>query len=286
MSSASPGAAKSTLSLAIAGLIGPVGEVSADRLEFMGVDLLAGRGRTTSALLGQKLAPIFQDPMSSLNPALRIGVQISEKARAHSGAGRREATALAIKGLADTGIPGPADRVNQYPHEFSGGMRQRVMIAMGLVTKPSLILADEPTTALDVTVQAQILDLLRGLNRDTGTAVLFISHDIAVVTSLCSRLIVMYAGRVVETVYATDLPAGAMHPYTRALMATVVDLGHDPAEKLATIPGNPMVAGSVEAGCPFAPRCPLVIDRCRAEEPHACETRWSRKRCVLGHKLD
>ena len=174
---------------------------------------------------------------------------------------------LAIEGLADTGIPGPADRVNQYPHEFSGGMRQRVMIAMGLVTKPSLILADEPTTALDVTVQAQILDLLRGLNRDTGTAVLFISHDIAVVTSLCSRLIVMYAGRVVETVYATDLPAGAMHPYTRALMATVVDLGHDPAEKLATIPGNPMVAGSVEAGCPFAPRCPLVIDRCRAEEP-------------------
>jgi oligopeptide/dipeptide ABC transporter ATP-binding protein len=138
---------------------------------------------------------------------------------------------------------------------------------MGLVTSPSLILADEPTTALDVTVQAEILDLLRQLNRDTGAAVLLISHDIAVVTSLCSRLIVMYAGRVVEIADVADLPGGAIHPYTRALLATVVDLAHDPAEKLATIPGHAVTDGSLQVGCPYAPRCPLVIDRCRVDDP-------------------
>jgi oligopeptide/dipeptide ABC transporter ATP-binding protein len=261
------GSGKSTVALAVAGLVGPSGEVSAARLEFMGVDLLAVKGRTRSSLLGRKLAAIFQDPMSSLNPAVTIGVQISEKAEAHLGSSRREAKALAVKGLADTRIPGPVARVDQYPHEFSGGMRQRVMIAMGLVTSPSLILADEPTTALDVTVQAEILDLLRDLNRETGAAILFISHDIAVVTSLCSRLVVMYAGRVVEVVDVADLPAGAMHPYTRALLSTVVDLEHDPAERLATVPGQAVVDGSLQAGCAFAPRCPLVVDRCRVQEP-------------------
>jgi oligopeptide/dipeptide ABC transporter ATP-binding protein len=261
------GSGKSTLALAIAGLVPRPGEVEADRLEFLGVDLLRAPRRARTSLLGRKLAVIFQDPMTSLNPALRVGEQIAEKARAHLGVGRREADALAIRGLSETHIAGAASRHRDYPHQFSGGMRQRAMIAMGLVTSPALIVADEPTTALDVTVQAQILGLLREVNREKRTAILFISHDIAVVTELCSRVVVMYAGRIVETIAVADLRHGAAHPYTRALMSTVVDLGHDPEQPLATIKGRPASLDALEAGCPFAPRCPLVVDRCLREEP-------------------
>jgi oligopeptide/dipeptide ABC transporter ATP-binding protein len=210
---------------------------------------------------------IFQDPMTSLNPVLTIGRQIRESLETHMGMNRSESERRATELLDQVGIPNAPQRVREYPHQFSGGMRQRAMIAMGLVTAPALIVADEPTTALDVTVQAQILDLLREVNRNEGTAILFISHDIAVVTELCERVIVMYAGRIVETVSVGDLRSGAVHPYTRALMATVVDLDRDPAQPLAMIEGRPAAVDSLEPGCPFAPRCPLAIDRCVREEP-------------------
>ena len=261
------GSGKSTLALAIAGLVPHPGRVSADRLEFLGVDLLHGPRRAIDRLLGQKLAVIFQDPMTSLNPAMRVGEQIAEKARVHGGLRRKDAAELAARGLADTHIAGSRARVRDYPHQFSGGMRQRAMIAMGLVTEPALIVADEPTTALDVTVQSQILDLLREISGKKGTSMLFVSHDIAVITELCDRVIVMYAGRVVEMIAVADLRNAASHPYTRALMATVVDLDHDPAKPLATIEGRPASADAETSGCPFAPRCPLVVERCRLEEP-------------------
>ena len=261
------GSGKSTVALAIAGLLGPATQVTADRLEFIGTDLVAGSRHTRGSLLGRKLAVVFQDPMSSLNPALRVGEQISEKARVHLRAGRSEARALALQGLAETHVPGAEARLRQFPHEYSGGMRQRAMIAMGLITSPSLIIADEPTTALDVTVQAQILRLLRDLNSRHGAAILLISHDIAVVTELCTRVLVMYAGRVVETIATVELPDGAVHPYTRALLATMVDLEQDPDHLLATIPGRPPALDALAPGCPFAPRCPVAVERCSVEEP-------------------
>jgi oligopeptide/dipeptide ABC transporter ATP-binding protein len=278
------GSGKSTLALAIAGLVTYPGEVTADRLEFMGADLLDGSRRARSSLLGLRLAVVFQDPMTSLNPALRVGEQIAEKARVHLGAGRKAAAALAVRGLSETHIPGAAARAAQYPHEYSGGMRQRAMIAMGVVTSPTLVIADEPTTALDVTVQAQILELLRELNRDHGTAILFISHDIAVVTELCTRLIVMYAGRVVETTTVADLLEGAEHPYTRALLATVVDLDQDPAQPLATISGRPPALDALPAGCPFAPRCPLVEEQCLVEEPPLLPNARGSVACWVAHR--
>jgi peptide/nickel transport system permease protein len=261
------GSGKTMLSLALAGLVPYPGEVTADRLEFMGTDLLAAPRRQRASLLGMQLAVVFQDPISSLNPALRVGRQIAEKAEVHMGAGRREALALAQQGLAETHIPAPARRLRQYPHEYSGGMRQRAMIAMGLITNPALFIADEPTTSLDVTVQAQILDLLRGLNREHGAAILFISHDMAVVSELCSRIVVMYAGRVVETIPAGDLSRSAAHPYTRALMSTVVDLDADRERPLATIAGRAPRLDALPTGCPFSPRCPLAEQRCFSDEP-------------------
>jgi oligopeptide/dipeptide ABC transporter ATP-binding protein len=217
-------------------------------------------------LRGHEIACVFQDPMSSLNPVLRIGRQLTEKVEVHLKLGRRDALALAEERLGQTRIPEPAMRLRQYPHEFSGGMRQRAMIAMGLMTTPALIVADEPTTALDVTVQAQILELLRELNERSGTAVLLISHDLAVVSELCSRVLVMYAGRIVETLDGDRLDQAA-HPYTRALLGTMIDLDTDPEQPLVTIPGQPPALGQAAVGCPFAARCPEVMERCRQEDP-------------------
>jgi oligopeptide/dipeptide ABC transporter ATP-binding protein len=261
------GSGKTMLSLAIAGLVPYPGRTNADRLEFMGVDLMGASQHPTERLLGTKLAVVFQDPMTSLNPSMRIGRQLAEKVEVHQGANRREALALAVQGLRGVDIPAPGRRVRQYPHEFSGGMRQRAMIAMGLITEPALIIADEPTTALDVTVQAQILDLLRQINAEHETAILFVSHDIAVITELCSRVIVMYAGRIVETLPVDDLTAAAAHPYTQALISTVVDLDTDRSQPLATIRGRPPSPDAMPNGCPFEPRCPIRVERCRVQEP-------------------
>ncbi|MDQ7808952.1 dipeptide/oligopeptide/nickel ABC transporter permease/ATP-binding protein [Amycolatopsis sp. A133] len=254
------GSGKSLTALAVSRLVEAPGVVTADRLEFDGKPLAAASDRD----LGTSLAMVFQDPMTSFNPARRVGGQLAEVSEQHHGLSRRQAFARAVDRLAAVRIPAAERRARQYPHEFSGGMRQRAMIGMGLMGRPKLIVADEPTTALDVTVQRQVLRLLARTREAEGAAILLISHDIAVVSQTCERMLVMYAGRIVE-----DLPTGspARHPYTRALLATTVDLETDRDRPLEVIPGRPPDPDQVPAGCAFAARCPLASDRCRTEDP-------------------
>ncbi|WP_020499910.1 dipeptide/oligopeptide/nickel ABC transporter permease/ATP-binding protein [Sciscionella marina] len=253
------GSGKSVTGAAIAGLVPHPGQVEAERLEFDGEPLDPAR-------LGDRLAMVFQDPMSSLNPALRVGRQLAEVAEVHRNADRRSAMARAVDRLRAVRIRDPERRAAQYPHEFSGGMRQRAMIGMGLMGEPRLIIADEPTTALDVTVQRDILGLLREVRDTQGTAVLFVSHDIAVVRELASRVLVMYAGRIVEELPASALDTAA-HPYTRALVASSPDLRTDRSLPLATIEGRAPDATEELPGCPFAPRCSYADERCHTELP-------------------
>ncbi|MFB9689224.1 dipeptide/oligopeptide/nickel ABC transporter permease/ATP-binding protein [Amycolatopsis plumensis] len=254
------GSGKSLTALAVSRLVEAPGVVTADRLEFDGKPLDTASDRQ----LGTALAMVFQDPMTSFNPARRVGGQLAEVSEQHHGLSRRRAFARAVDRLAAVRVPAAERRARQYPHEFSGGMRQRAMIGMGLMGRPKLIVADEPTTALDVTVQRQVLRLLARTREAEGAAILLISHDIAVVAQTCERMLVMYAGRIVE-----DLPTGspAQHPYTRALLATTVDLETDRDRPLEVIPGRPPEPGQVPEGCAFADRCPLVSDRCRTEDP-------------------
>ncbi|MER6799729.1 dipeptide/oligopeptide/nickel ABC transporter permease/ATP-binding protein, partial [Amycolatopsis mediterranei] len=254
------GSGKSLTALAVSRLVEAPGAVTADRLEFAGKPLAAASDRE----LGTALAMVFQDPMTSFNPARRVGGQLAEVSEQHHGLSRRAAFARAVDRLAAVRIPAAERRARQYPHEFSGGMRQRAMIGMGLMGRPKLIVADEPTTALDVTVQRQVLRLLARTRETEGAAILLISHDIAVVSQTCERMLVMYAGRIVE-----DLPTGspARHPYTRALLATTVDLETDRDQPLEVIPGRPPEPDQVPAGCAFAARCPLASERCRTEDP-------------------
>ncbi|WP_433605225.1 dipeptide/oligopeptide/nickel ABC transporter permease/ATP-binding protein [Dactylosporangium sp. CA-139114] len=216
---------------------------------------------------GTETAVVFQDPMTSLNPALRVGRQLAEVAEVHRRAPRRQAWRSAVERLTAVGIPGAERRARQRPHEYSGGMRQRAMIGMGLMGTPRLIIADEPTTALDVTVQRQVLDLLAGVRRDSGAALLMISHDLGVVAQVCDRVLVMYAGVIVEELPVADLFTGARHPYTRALARAVPTMSTDLEAELATIPGRPPQPGERIVGCPFAPRCARAADRCRSEAP-------------------
>ncbi len=259
------GSGKSQTALAIARLVTAPGEVSAERLVLGGRDL--ARPGDHDGFLGRQLAMIFQDPMSSLNPTLRIGMQVAEPARLHGGRTWAEAIELAAARLEEVQIPRPRDRLRDYPHEFSGGMQQRAMIAMGLVNEPALIIADEPTTALDVTIQAQIIEVLRGVNRRHGTAILLISHNIGVIAEICSRVLVMYGGRVVEDAALDTLLKASAHPYTRALIASVPGFDADRARDLDAISGRPPDPAAMPAGCAFAPRCTMVEARCRAERP-------------------
>jgi peptide/nickel transport system permease protein len=254
------GSGKSLTALAVSRLIEAPGVVTADRLEFDGKPV----DKASDRELGTALAMVFQDPMTSFNPARRVGRQLAEVSEQHHGLSRRAAFARAVDRLTAVRVPAAARRARQYPHEFSGGMRQRAMIGMGLMGQPKLVIADEPTTALDVTVQRQVLRLLARTREAEGAAILLISHDIAVVSQTCRRMLVMYAGRVVE-----DLPTGspARHPYTRALLDTTVDLDTDRDEPLAVIPGRPPEPDQVPEGCAFADRCPRATDRCRAEDP-------------------
>ncbi|GAA2874597.1 dipeptide/oligopeptide/nickel ABC transporter permease/ATP-binding protein [Streptosporangium fragile] len=261
------GSGKSLTASAIGGLVPYPGEVSAARLRLCGTDLGELPERERRKLLGTSLAMVFQDPMASLNPALRIGGQLAEVAIVHQGASRAEAGTRAVDRLGHVHIPEPGRRARQHPHELSGGMRQRAVIAMGLMGTPRLIIADEPTTALDVTVQRQILRLLREVTGETGAATLFISHDIAVVAELCHRVVVMYAGRVIEELPVGKLASGAAHPYTRALVASLPDMDTDRSLPLASIPGHQPPPAEVGAGCAFAARCGLANDRCAAERP-------------------
>ena len=261
------GSGKSLTALAVSRLIDTPGQVDAERVEFLGTDLRGPDTKARQRLLGTSLAMVFQDPMTSFNPTQRIGGQLAEVARHHQGLGRRAALARAADRLRAVRIPAAERRIRQYPHEFSGGMRQRAMIGLGLMSRPALIVADEPTTALDVTVQRQILELLDAIRQADDVALVLISHDVTVVREVCDRVLVMYAGRIVEDLPAHELTSGARHPYTRALVAAVPDLDTDLDQPLAVIPGRPVAPAEFPPGCAFAARCPLADERCRAEDP-------------------
>jgi peptide/nickel transport system permease protein len=260
------GSGKTMTALAIARLL-PVGAVVDGEVRLLGRRLAAMRPRQLARFLGTELAFIFQDPMSSFNPALTMGRQLTEGVREHRRLNRRAAAETALARLSEVNVPAPRRVLRQYPHELSGGMRQRAMIAMGLMNEPRLLICDEPTTALDVTIQAQIMDLLARVNRKHGAAVLLISHNLALVRQNCSRVLVMYAGRIVEDLASDRLLSDALHPYTRSLLAAVPDLDRPRGTPLTTIPGQPPTPAAHPTGCPFHPRCPLAQDRCRRELP-------------------
>jgi len=277
------GSGKSLTALAVAGLLPPQATMSARRAEFLGHDVRALDDRERRSLLGTSLAMVFQDPMSSLNPALRVGRQVAEVAEVHLGASRATAAGDAVAKLAEVRIAAPALRAQQHPHQFSGGMRQRVMIAMGLVAQPRLLVADEPTTALDVTVQRQVLALLRRVRDEHGAAVLLISHDVGVIAELCERVVVMYAGRVVEEGPVADVLARPAHPYTRALVESVPDMTTPRTRPLVTITGRPPDPSARPDGCPFAPRCPRAQARCTQEDPPLMAMPGTRAACWFPH---
>ncbi|WP_252394923.1 dipeptide/oligopeptide/nickel ABC transporter permease/ATP-binding protein [Streptantibioticus parmotrematis] len=256
------GSGKSMTAAAIGDIVPHPGLVGSSRSRLCGVDLDTLTPAARRKLLGSCLAMVFQDPTSSLNPALRVGGQLAEVATLHAGATRAQARARAVERLDRVHIKHPEHVIRQYPHELSGGMRQRAVIAMGLMGTPRLIIADEPTTALDVTVQREVLRVLREVVDESAAGALFISHDIAVVGELCDRVAVMYAGRVVEELPAADLAADARHPYTRALIGSLPDMATDRSAPLTTIPGRQPAPGDVPTGCAFADRCALTTARC------------------------
>ncbi|MFK5584938.1 dipeptide/oligopeptide/nickel ABC transporter permease/ATP-binding protein [Serinicoccus sp. LYQ131] len=260
------GSGKSLTALAISRLTHDPVRVDAQRLRFDGLDLRGRLGAIERTRLGTSLSMVFQDPMSSLNPTMRAGDQLAEVATEHQGSSWRDARARAVERLRAVRMSAAERRSRQLPHELSGGMRQRVMIAMGLMGDPRLIIADEPTTALDVTVQQQVLEVIQSTRERTGAALLLISHDISVVSSVCDRVLVMYAGRVVEDLPVADLER-ARHPYTRALVEAVPTMQTPRDERLSSIPGRPPDPAALPTGCPFAPRCPRADTTCTIEPP-------------------
>jgi peptide/nickel transport system ATP-binding protein len=268
------GCGKTVTSLSILRLIPePPGHIRPGSfIEFEGRNLLTLEPRSLRAIRGNQIAMIFQEPMTSLNPVFTVGDQVAEAAIVHQGLTRAAARARAIEMLTLVGIPDPDERVDHYPHQMSGGMRQRVMIAMALVCHPKLLIADEPTTALDVTIQAQILELLDRLQAELGMAVMLITHDLGVVAGSADRVVVMYAGQVVEQAPTTELFAHPLHPYTEGLLASVPRLDTPAASargggRLHSIPGQVPAATAWPTGCRFHPRCPYAWGRCRTEEP-------------------
>ena len=261
------GSGKSVTCYSLMGLVPqPPGRIESGSAMFDGVDLLHCPPQTARSIHGKRVAMIFQDPMTSLNPYLRIGDQLIEPLLIHEKTSKAAARARSREMLEAVGIHDAAARMDRYPHEFSGGMRQRVMIAMALITRPELLIADEPTTALDVTVQAQILELIKRFQRELGMAVIFITHDLAVVSGLCDRVLVMYAGRIVESADVRAIFHQPRHPYTRALQRAIPSTQPKGTE-LYTIPGLPPDLSQPVVGCPFAPRCEFAVDRCRREDP-------------------
>jgi oligopeptide/dipeptide ABC transporter ATP-binding protein len=261
------GCGKSVTSLSIMGLVPqPPGRIAGGEILFEGVDLLKLDAAALRDLRGARMAMIFQEPMTSLNPAYTVGDQIVEGILRHLPVDRAAARAKAIEMLRLVRIPAPEQRFDEYPHKLSGGMRQRAMIAMALACGPRLLIADEPTTALDVTIQAQILDLLRRLREETGTAIILITHDLGVIAELADDVVVMYAGQIVERAPVKRLFEAAQHPYTIGLLGAIPDLDRRRA-RLATIEGTVPDLSAALVGCRFAPRCPFAEPRCRAEAP-------------------
>jgi peptide/nickel transport system permease protein len=260
------GSGKTMTAMAVAQLTPYPGAVKGT-IRLNGTDLSDLTERQLSKFLSTDLAVVFQDPMSSMNPALKIGIQLTEAAEVHRGLSRAEAKKTALARLYEVRMPTPDRQLERHPHELSGGMRQRTMIAMALMNNPALLIADEPTTALDVTIQAQIMDLLAEINRKHQTAIILISHNLALIRQSCHSVLVMYAGRIVEEIPSSRLLIDPRHPYTRALIAAVPDLTRPPDKPLAYIPGSAPELSDLPAGCPFHPRCPLAVDKCRTIRP-------------------
>jgi len=260
------GSGKSVSCLSLLRLIpSPPGRIEGGRAQFGGTDLLHCDEQQLRAVRGNDIAMIFQDPMSSLNPYMRVGDQVIEPLIIHEKTSSAEAWRLGTSALREVGIQDAEKSMRVYPHEFSGGMRQRVMIATALITKPKLLIADEPTTALDVTVQAQILELIRKMQQELGTAVIFITHDIGIVSGFCDRVLIMYAGRIVESAPTEQIFYQPKHPYNQALQRAIPAL-HEKGDELYTIPGAPPDLSKTFAGCPFAPRCDYAQEKCVTSE--------------------
>jgi oligopeptide transport system ATP-binding protein len=260
------GSGKSQTVMALLGLLASNGRASG-HARLRGKDLLAMKPAALNRIRGDRIAMIFQDPMTSLNPFLTIERQMTEALQQHRPVTRREARKRAVEALERVRIPDAARCIGMYPHELSGGMRQRVLIAAALMMEPDVLIADEPTTALDVTVQAQILALLREMNRERGTAILLITHDMGVVAELCDDVMVMYAGRAVEKARAEALFARPQHPYTAGLLGALPRLDAPVGAPLNTIPGNPPMSGAIATGCAFAPRCAYAFEHCHLQSP-------------------
>ena len=264
------GSGKSMTALSLMGLLPPGARVTSERFALEGEDLSKASEKAMNALRGDRVAMVFQEPMTSLNPVMSVGEQMAEILEAHRGASRAEARTAALYMLRRVKIPDPEARLAAYPHQLSGGMRQRGMIAMALICRPALLIADEPTTALDVTIQSQILHLVDALRAELGTAVLFITHNLALVSEIADEIAVMYAGRIVEKGSRADLFDDPMHPYTLSLLAAL-PREEDVGGPLTTIEGQPPAVGRMPQGCRFAPRCPFVQERCRAAYPPLAE---------------
>ncbi len=262
------GCGKSVTALALMRLLPPAARIARGRVTFEGTDLATASPRTLRGIRGRRMALIMQEPMTSLNPVLTIGSQVAEVIRRHEPVSRAAARRRVVELLDLVGIADPARRIDEFPHNFSGGMRQRVMIAIAVACSPRLLIADEPTTALDVTIQAQVLDLLDGLRRQLGMAVLLITHDLGVVAQWADRVAVMYAGRIAEQAPVPAFFARPRHPYARGLLAAAVgeQASHYTTRRLMEIPGS-IASAAAEPGCPFAPRCPQVLAACRSAPP-------------------
>jgi peptide/nickel transport system ATP-binding protein len=260
------GAGKSVTGLAVIGLIDPPGRIRGGEIRLSGLRIDNLSPEQLRKIRGKRIGMIFQDPLTSLNPLYRIGDQLTETITTHLNLSESAARKRAIDLLAEVGIPAPDKRIDSYPHEFSGGMRQRVVIALAICAEPELIIADEPTTALDVSVQAQIIALIKRLGRDHGTAVMLVTHDMGVIAETCDRVAVMYAGRIAEIGPVQDVVRNPLHPYAKGLMGAIPTLASD-AARLVQIPGSMPRLSAIPSGCSFHPRCEFAFERCRVERP-------------------
>jgi peptide/nickel transport system ATP-binding protein len=274
------GAGKSVTGAAIIGLIEPPGRIAGGEIRLRGQRIDNLPHERMRKIRGRRIGMVFQDPLTSLNPLFRIGDQIVETIRTHSSASEVAARERAIRLLTEVGIPGAEARIHAYPHQFSGGMRQRVVLALALAAEPELIIADEPTTALDVSIQAQVIQLLKRLCRERGTAVMLITHDMGVIAETADRVAVMYAGRIVEIGPTRDIVKTPRHPYTQGLMGSIPTLDAQ-TDRLTQIPGAMPGLDAIPRGCAFNPRCPHAFDRCRSERPERVKVGHSEVACWL-----